>query len=1087
MNKYLKCFLITCFLLSIFSCKYFRNQVVFSDIPDTVPPFLKFYPGYKKNAASCDPEWKPTAGKDVSGILISYDFCVEDQYTSWSAGIDKLCLMKGEVANAPATNDKCWMKKEELKQTLLLKRGAGGTIGINKFTLFARDGAGNISRDYKAVNLHPADPPRIDILLPTNTDIANNVWDEGDTITLRWKITDDSDYEDIKIIITLVNDDDKTGEFLHLACNFSTNDAFTCPVSAEQNSRHIAAVGNDEGTYSLTIPTGWGPVDKDESGNDIPRRYTILITAIDKAGNAAVAGTQETNAGWEVLAGRTYKGIGGSGITIARKKQATRIRVDSFAQLYDSTNNVKLRMNDNRSCRMINNDGKETPFDCEDIIKTNYSIINRFWEYNPDKDVFYASTGNKIVEINFNNRTATAIFGGGSKPLVAGLKSVNPNDYKPILDRCNEDAADESEEVCKNQHGSCIWNEKSSYKCYSPKLKTRLSYDTTTKRLFFRFIGYLFTIDESGKLSYILGNGVEKKCETETDEFNDKEQKDLPLPPEDKPFVVTRDGQIVLGTGSIDDWKSCPSYGIQYLIKNFSLDDSTFKTSLEFISPKKCGNPKGDTWNEQTSHLDDMTYDPKTNTIYGDHSWKAISAMKLPVDKNTASIGPKEGEEDYKWRTLIVTKEWKENIRDKNPKIVGKDFHSGVAAHVPGTNILYVVNDFTGAIFEYDLNTNKAYPIIGFPSGIEGEQLGMNRYVDTPLHIAVLESTVNNEDEIFFNDTYNLQKVTMKDDDNVWSIETVFSEEFEGNFPQMPFKIDSKGEKLYQIHNYSGGAGLRIFPLNENSVGSPLGKYKKQHVGFRNNDDDDYTYQIQQGIGNNLVSPIKTAFLAGAHDGFEYQHIGTTLFKGEFIFDNIEITSLDITNLTNRYASNHCADYGPCIVGENQKVKDEYGNDLNYYKGTDYKMRARSGMYHWSTANTTAAFNKNDTELFVCVDDKFMLYSLTGDDEGKMYQFYANGLECKTQGSVFSFYDDDPTSVDSKGYIYFAKDKGVYRFNLDNVSSIKDYMYADFEKVKTDRPMLPGSYGGMFITDKYIYYTDKESDRLLRNKYSPAN
>lgn len=632
---------------------------------DNTGPYVRLYPGVFRSADACSTP--PGQLEFVATRVASYDYCVRD-LGSAATQVSKVCLARTETGE-PEVNDACWTDPANLPRLMLL---SSANNGLNSYTLYARDAVGNVGFDSRSITMLPTIPPRVDILEPTSQSLAGGVYRAGETKTLRWWITDeDTQYKDIKIVVTLMEADDPT-KFTHLACNFVDNPVFRqCPSPMLENSPLIVSEGNDRGSFSFTVPANW----------DTAKSYLLLVTAIDKAGNAAVASTQEINAGWQVMAGRTYKGIGSSGVTIAQPAAGSITRTDRLGQLYSISQNFKLRAFDNRSCRMLKRAGAAAePFDCDDIIETQHyrSLVTGFWVYDGHRDVFYATNDGKIYLIDFNARQVQVLFGAGSTPLTRDLTAGR--------------AA-------------------SAYAASG--LNHRLSFDASHRHLYFIDQGCLYYLDtRNSELRYVLGNG---SAETGVGRQNDVRQRDVVLPSGVISFAVTKDYRVIMGASAPPHWPLGGGRAPQYLITNFDPANSSTTTSIIPLGLHGIESPDE---TPLTDSIADIEYSSADHTIYAVIKWIGLYAMTIPSSESASTA--------YTWRKV--------NLREGG--------HSHSAARIPGTNLFYVNYRSDGRSFLLDRDTGTEAAVLGFEIGSEGDQLGQNRYLELPLHVQAMSDSV---------------------------------------------------------------------------------------------------------------------------------------------------------------------------------------------------------------------------------------------------------------------------------------------------------------------------------------------------------
>lgn len=184
-----------------------------SALPEQAPPELlkiKAFIGADSfpNDACLNP---PGTHNIVSTFLVPVHYCVSG--SSSTQPTTKICMLVNDVDTIPTEEHACWKSRSEFDPIAVLK------LGTNYVRLFARDIQGNMASDGGGVEFRQGAAPLINILQPIGADIAYVPWKVGSTHTIKVEVTDDdSKFEDLKVIVSLVSKTDST-KFRHIGCS----------------------------------------------------------------------------------------------------------------------------------------------------------------------------------------------------------------------------------------------------------------------------------------------------------------------------------------------------------------------------------------------------------------------------------------------------------------------------------------------------------------------------------------------------------------------------------------------------------------------------------------------------------------------------------------------------------------------------------------------------------------------------------------------------------------------------------------------------------------------------------------------------
>ncbi len=933
------------------------DEEIGSLIIDKTPPQLSLLLGLEKVAEPCKLGLKGRG--NVAIRLVPFDFCAQDLGVA-SSGIDKVCIkhiVTAADAEQPKIDAACWKSPNDILRLILLSNGS------NKVAAWAMDGVGNIGATDSGIDLNIGKPPAIDILRPNTSLISSKLWTAGDKIDFKWKIEDDDTaYQDIKIIVSVVDAKDSS-KFVHLGCNFANSPLWTqCPQrELEESAEFFLESDAGTGGFHLVIPSQFSATSQ----------FILLITAIDKSGNAAVASTQEINSGFEVLAGRTYKGLGGSGVVIDENYSDTYLATDNTGILYVSQRNYKIHPFDYRTCKLSRKE-KDSPssFDCPDILVTDYNINGAIWTYSRSENVFYTVSDSDdgkvryILRIDFTRRTVEPILGG------AGKADLSPN-------------------VIGSTANTFSGNDISSY----------LFYDEQEKLLVFRTASAFYSINAKNELHYILGGSADVNLPTAKQ--ISATQKDLLLPKGSSPFAISKDKKIFFSGDKPDYVTNGSGYAIHYLISGFSYTDPEKQVNL--VTTGSCSAAGCN-----TGVFKDIKYDDVHNRFLLTQAWWGIYDIPVPAGNDPAITltynryvgggGSNLYEKDY-----IAS-----NENNKLPAFY--KYWSGYLA-VPSSDFLYFTNPLSGSICSLDIASGKIERIIGAFAGsdpIQG-QLAINRRLDTPRYLELDEATGT----LYFNDYFNLQSININEiaQENA-QIKTLVSD-----FSRYPFKI-AKGN-LYSITK--GTAGLEVRPLNDLSA--------QKQITLNTTTGTKPIYQYDVNFGFNASDDIKTAFLTSLYENKTGKVFKKALFFNDLNslkdknFNDIATTPLNSSerlNIQDLYTTG----MANCGTGTETCAQ---GNlvDNKYIPGESFRFAPYSGLHlTWRSRIGKLAFSSDNKSIFGCFNTKFMMVEISSTPKFFSYTPSIADLKCNDNTGIYR---------NVKGSIYYTTGNKIYLINTSAI------------------------------------------------------
>ena len=603
--------------------------------------------------------------------------------------------------------------------------------GLNVFHLFLQDANGRIGKDVpRAITLTSSEPPKVEILAPSASELATSIWKSGDDKVLKWKVSDlDTPPSESRIVVTLMNRSNKE-DFVHLACSFAdapNAPLKLCPDPKLAQSSGIQRSSDGSGQYSFKVNTSW----------DLSKPYMLAVTAIDKAGNAAVLTTAEINQGWEVLAGRSYNGFGGTGSTLQTTEVNHLVAADALGQLYNTSShkdgNYKVRSLDGRTCRFSRKVGApSTPFDCEDIIETNESILGNNWTSIEHKDVFYAAVSGNILEINFKTRSVRKVSGTGTEPLPVGTELKPLNSLNLI-----------------------------------PGQSTRMTYEPVSKSSYFISSGRIYEIDSSDKVRFVVGSG---RNQLSPSPLVEARASDLDLPTIGSVvFSVAPDGRILFSGNPLTNWTNGSGFGLSYVLEGIKVGtpDQTVRLMVlggttGVLDPTAImpSNPVRSTmWAS-------AQYKPEDSSVYVMNSWKGIYRIPLPP------VGSPEA--SYQFEPISVS------VGELTERF----------AIVTKTKILFFTEFTAGNIFQLDIASKQKVVLVGRNSKMPDSIQSENGTLRAPRYFQRLTDT-----EIYFNDFYGLRKT--KAEGGGWTVTTLMQQP--SAIYQAAFRFFEAAQKIVQV------------------------------------------------------------------------------------------------------------------------------------------------------------------------------------------------------------------------------------------------------------------------------------------------
>ena len=955
---------------------------------------------------SADPcKSPPAVHSNVSMQLLPVDYCLTG--ASAAEPTTKICMLVNDVDTIPGVDHACWKSKGSVDQIALLN------IGNNYVRFFAIDSQGNMADDGGTVNFKQGVAPLIDLLLPVVSEIAYTAWTAGGVHLVKFKVTDDdTKFEDLRIIISLV-DVSNPSKFKHLACNFKNTPAFKqCPASNIENSTLITKdIASKTFSMNYSVPADF----------DAPLKYVISITAIDQSGNASVATTQPINAGYEVLAGRSYKGFGGSGSTIETPSDTGKIYVDKKKTIYFPNINIKIDPFDSRTCRMfLKSAADQSVNDCRDAFYVPFRISMTNWAYNSKKDVFYATgtsdNGQRnIIKIDFTSRSATAIFAvdATSKNLL--------NDQ--VLSNTSASALHLGLPSPNSELGSNLW------------------FIESKQRLVFRFENQLYSLNENDQVKFVLGSNSGQTAWplNQSSITHDKAS----IPQGDYPFAVSDDGRIVFSGLKLAVEREGSGYGIQYILDGFDLENIASTINFNLMTDP-----------ESRQYVPQFSYDSMTNTFFSTLSWRGAYSMRLPA--LGAAI------DSYKWDVLS---KYNPSLPDSSlgdllasdEKSDGSFIAAPRASHHYATGIvsalsgyLFITERRNGLVFSYNLKTNRMTRIVGFRVGSEDDQLGINRRLTYPRYLSM-----DANGDLVFSDHYNLQLLKLSAMNGSLPFVTTLIKNFAGN----PVILNAATKELIQ-HTATGFAKYNYLSLAAGAISYTGYNYQGDYVtGF--------------GFSNDLTK-LKIALIGSMWDGHKVKeafsienNFGSTSppppIDASTLMSQPDLISMDYTTYDQTTSSIYPA---------------PPSRSDNIYPASSFRMPAVANFIKEGTGSKLV-YTPGDQSYIGCAIDpgtkayRFAEFDLVGKNV-YMFDVFSGG---KSIGPCSMVYDQYHVA---NGVVYLGSETNREVYALD-ISNIRTSSKALGVAVPIEGQFSRDGFNGFYVDSSYVYYTNY-TGVIIRNK-----
>ncbi len=924
----------------------------FSIFVDTVAPTITMLVG--RDVANFCQGSALAAATVVSTKVIPVSYCAADPGNP-SSGVKQVCIQAATSPAAPAPDSPCWQPAQETLRPVVLSPGA------NQVYAHVKDNAGYVSQISGGVTLNLGLAPKVEILEPKPQEVSAAKWQAGQSHTFRFKVTDDdTTFSSLRTVISLLDANDDAN-FRHLACNFS-NDAVTqfCPDGAVPSSPLISSSAVSQ-TFSFTfvVPADW----------DQNKKYLLLATVIDQSGNASIRSSQELNAPYEVVAGVTYRGIGGTGTTMAADSHTgLHIVSDRRGSLLIPARNLRFSSStDNRSCRMLRLGATDrTAFDCPDVIETPYasSLLGYPWAYDSTRDVFYARINHAnqrlIGKIDFNARRLDIVFGGAGK---TNLTSNLP-----------------PQALSTDYRNSSVYS--------------FLFFDAASQTLLFRSRSQLYAIGPQNQLRFIAG--ADLGADFPPDQ-NDVAQAALVLPDEDEPFAFSTDRRLLISGEKAANKPFGSFWGLQYLAGPLDFSNPAAPTDLIKIS-----TPAG---TDRTNYdLGSISYDPTNNRFYGSNAWVALSYMALPPLGSPASA--------YTWNDLILRSEstlvaeetflqsYSPSQTTPFPIVFGA---FPVTHTLASSSLIYFYNSMNGTILSLDLTSKAIDRYLGTKSGTLESSAAQNQVLDTVRTLAF-----DNQGKLLLRDFYSTLRVT-----------TGASLESGGQIERLdsaigfgPFVFRSATNEVFQANVYDSSVGaqggLRIFNYDELSA-STASIAAAGPVG----------YPAGYTLNNNLDAP-KVFGLNGEYD----ENSGVT--HQAWAFQNAFGPRSALTAAVRTAFS--AADLFGLGVNFCSGVCNQGTLVSNYYAASSYRLAPVRALYRWRSPISKPVYLTNDTDVLLGHADKFMLFDTVSS---RVYELNAEDTSATrivgAPGAIF-----ENTGGKTYLAIPTGTGRGVYEVNAAN-------------------------------------------------------
>jgi hypothetical protein len=982
-------------------CTGYSENVYYA--PDVTAPKVKLYLGTDPQNDPCKENL--VGHENVSARLLPFNLCAMDPAEGgYTSGLGKVCLKVGDTAvnTIPLSSDECWKERSEILPLVMLKQGR------NTVTAFAKDLAGNISSDSATVTLNLSVPPEILVVSPTPSMITASPWAAGSSHQVEFRVSDDdTPASDIKLIVSLLDLDTKS-RFVHLGCNFSNSVLWKqCPKSEIENSPEFTKPDADgKFRFTVNVPAGW----------DSTRRYVVSLTAIDKSGNAAIASTQEVNVGYEVIAGKTYRGIGGSPTRLQRQGESTILAVDRKGSLFLTNEGIKIDPFDRRTCRLFRTNASDLqPFDCSDSITHDFRLSSD-WVYDSQRDIFLTQATrsesgvvrNYIVEIDFAAKSVTPIFGGPSKlaltsNLPAGALS---SDYS------------------------------------AASLNNRLAFEGKTGRTFFLSAGQIFTIDRDKKLKYLAGTPGGQVVPLSVAGIA---LKDIALTSEsvNVALAVTRDGRLFINSGPEATWSKGSGWGVQYILEAPALESPDEIANLIRLTPTNASQLSPDRGVSGLSRP--AGFDPVKNRLYAAIAWWTHAYLEMPAKGSPAA--------SYVWTYFT---RYEENGKNDN-NMLGEGpldvtfplryAHLGVSAAFVSEEFLYTTGATTGSVTSFDLAAKTMERQVGFGDLEKGNmQLGANIKVDSPISLCL------NGNSVYFNDYAGLKQITLDTTPNgAHSVDAI-----KPGFAPFPFKCDFDENRLYSL----AGRDIAIHNLLDLSAVPAV----------KTNTAIGYAYTGTFGLSNSFIN-LKRIFTSSSYDP-----IPAVFFKAWMSYAEYSATAVTPTvtrQLTARDQFANDVSYCPSMpdgkCAQGPLTAGSYDSDT-------YRIEAYFSQSQRRYPFGMLAFDSTDTYAYGCQNGRFVQIDPVNR---RITPFNVTAgttaLSCTINSGIFN--QRDGRIYYSRGNSMAAGvGRGVYILDVSTVST--GTVAATL--VSTRSAMPTGVYSDFIVTPDHVYISDRTSARIMR-------
>jgi hypothetical protein len=973
---------------------------------------IEFFPGHAFDSKHC--ETSPEAVTLYAQRLIPFSYCIRTNVDAGYQPKYELYLGFNDPNGNPERGAE-WEQEAKLEKLILLRNGR------NHLTLHVRDDRGNEAHHGAIVHLNLGEPPQIDLISPASHILAHETWAAGQSKTLVWRVTDnDTPFEKLRVIFSLTNLAG-TRNYFPIGCNFANTRVANrivrrlCPEGAVENFAGITTdPSKSEFRLTFTLPQNY----------NYNEDFVVHITAIDAAGNAATASTQEINTqGRENIAGRAYRGNGGSGITIAPDPSVREITSDSHGNVYLPNLNIKVDSDYYRFCKMLRFPGQMASIsDCSDIIESEFTV-DADWHYVPPRsdgsgDLFYArgrkSGANHLVEINFNTRTVKSLSGDKSK------RALNSSSLATMSDVAE-------------------------YNLHS--INSRMFFETQSGLLFFKLGSQMFSMSREKKIRFAFGKAASG---VHPSDAKDKEALDIEIPPGNHYFVVTQDYLFLMGGTKLDfpTQRNGSGRGMQYVLAGYDPNVESQKLSLFRIS---LDNPNIHHPNNTNFH--GLSYDPRNRQAFFG-IWHGLFKMDLPKEHSTVKS-------DYMWTNVtrgtgpaivdvVVADE-----KSSEPKALPREFNAYInGVNYAGSGLVYFTESRYGYVVSLDLNTGIMHRVFGYSMGIEQDQLAMNLRLDTPRFLSM-----DKENRLLITDLYHLSRVKMSITNQPSELEILAK-----NFPNQPYVYDSISNSLYQVV----GNSFREHDYTKKPLVSTSYAFSK-NLSFG--------YEIQYALGKKGDSIYSYAWTS-TYNGQEVGH--SFLNLRSFVLPPASLVSNRVNNVFAERISR------PDGVHLNHKGISAPQCDNNCQQGSinnrriasnQYRLPAVSPRYHWRSAITHTVIDPlNENRTITCLPEPpshGYTFALVSQSAVQFFDIFHNTqrIGCGL-GTVF---------YERANRLYFGSASGIYVIEFSDLTDTVQKVVAKRVMIQSGFP-TSANITGLFVDNNYVYYSDSRSNSVYRNR-----